>query len=129
MHANTPQSQPKSLITKNQLSSKYDNMVGSNKHHAHHPSQHVGQKMSINGQQHNSRKTLPANQKPISVDRGSGAVTQYYTRSSATEQDPAAKLRINNNTLTNMNYSNQSSTHKRKIESALAQSAINAIQN
>lgn len=26
-------------------------------------------------------------------------------------------------------YSNQSSTHKRKIESALAQSAINAIQN
>ena len=27
-----------------------------------------------------------------------------------------------------MNYSNQSSTHKRKIESALAQSAMNAIQ-
>jgi len=30
------------------------------------------------------------------------------------------KLRINQNTLTNLNYTNQSSTHKRKIESALA---------
>lgn len=42
----------------------------------------------------------------------------------------AQKFRQNQNNLSNLNYSNQSSTsQKRKIESALAQSAMNAIQS